>query len=166
MLISGKVFLVPMSATNRRLGLAWLALCAALALHVTDEALTGFLTIYNSTVVAARSRSAWLPFPTFEFRNWLTGLIFAVVILFALSPLFFRNLRWIRPLGYFAAFINILNALGHTAATIFGRTVTSVSFQRPAPGFWSSPVLFAAAVWLVVELRSSRRRVGRSPTAD
>jgi cation transport ATPase len=153
-------------ARNPRLGFAWMALCAALALHVTDEALTGFLAVYNATVLAARSRSAWLPFPTFEFRNWLTGLIFTVVVLFALSPFFFSNARWIRPLGYFAAFINVLNALGHTTATIFGRTVTSVSFQRPAPGFWSSPVLFAAAVWLMVELRSSRWRVGRSPTAD
>lgn len=158
MFISGKVFLVPMSATNRRLGLAWLALCTALALHVTDEAHSGFLAVYNATVLAARSRSAWLPFPTFEFRNWLTGLICAVVILFALSPFFFRHARWIRPLGYFAAFINIVNALGHTAATIFGRTVASVTFHRPAPGFWSSPGLFAAAVWLVAELRKSKDR--------
>jgi hypothetical protein len=156
--ISGKVFLVPTSATNRRLGLAWLALCAALALHVTDEALTGFLAMYNPTVVAMRARCSWFPMPTFEFRNWLTGLICAVVILFALSPLFFKQVRWIRPLGYFAAFINILNALGHTTATILGRTVASVPVTRPAPGFWSSPFLFATAVWLVVELRKSKDR--------
>jgi hypothetical protein len=143
-----------------------MALCAALALHVTDEALTGFLAVFNPTVLAARARYAWFPMPTFEFRTWLTGLIFAVVVLFALSPLFFRNLRWIRPLGYFAAFINILNALGHTTATVLGRTVASVPVPRPAPGFWSSPVMFAAAVWLVVELRRSRSRPGGNPTAD
>jgi hypothetical protein len=143
-------------ARESQLGLAWLALCAALALHVTDEALTGFLAIYNPTVLAVRARYSWFPMPTFEFRDWLTGLISAVLVLFALSPFFFRHAQRIRPLGYFAAGLNILNALGHTAATIFGRTVASVSFHRPAPGFWSSPVLFAAAVWMLVELRRSR----------
>lgn len=95
--------------------------------------------------------------PTFEFREWLVGLISAVVILLLLSPLFYRNVRWIRPLGYFNAIINILNALGHTAGTIMGRTVQSVRFARPAPGFYSSPLLLAASIWLLVELRRSRR---------
>jgi hypothetical protein len=150
---------VPLSS-NARLGPAWLALCAALALHVTDEALTGFLAIYNPTVLAMRVRYSWFPMPTFAFRDWLTGLICAVVILFALSPFFFRNARWVRPLGYFAAVINILNALGHTTATILGRTVASVPVARPAPGFWSSPVLLAASLWLMLELRKSRKRMG------
>ncbi|HEX7288215.1 MAG TPA: hypothetical protein VF532_18660 [Candidatus Angelobacter sp.] len=143
---------------NFRLGFAWLALCAALALHVTDEALTGFLSVYNPTIVAVRARYAWFPMPTFEFRNWLAGLILAVVVLFALSPFFFRNARWIRPLGHFAAFINVLNAFGHTAATILGQTVASVPVKRPAPGFYSSPFLFAASVWLLVELWRSKNR--------
>ncbi len=149
---------MPVAARNSHLGLAWLALCAALALHVADESLSGFLSIYNPTVLALRSRYAWFPMPTFTFRDWLAGLIFAIVVLFALSPLFFKQVRWVRPLGYFAAFINILNALGHTTETILGRTVPEIHFSRPAPGFWSSPFLFAASVWLVVELRRSRGR--------
>jgi len=147
---------VPASDRDSRLGRAWLLFCAALAVHVTDEALTGFLAVYNPTVLAVRSRYAWFPMPTFEFKEWLTGLICAVVILFALSPFFFGQARWVRPLGYFAGFINILNALGHTTATILGRTVASVPVTRPAPGFWSSPVLFAASVWLLLELRKSK----------
>ncbi len=140
-----------------RLGSAWVALCLALGLHTADEALTGFLFIYNPTVLAMRSRWGWFPMPTFEFREWLIGLICAVVFLLLLSPLFFRNVRWIRPLGYFNAIINILNALGHTAGTIMGRTVESVRFARPAPGFYSSPLLLAASIWLLLELRRSRR---------
>ncbi len=50
----------------------------------------------------------------------------------------------------------LLNAAGHTVATIFGRTVSSVTFPRPAPGFWSSPFLVAAAVYLLVQLRKTR----------
>jgi hypothetical protein len=53
-----------MSATHhaiRRFCAAWVGLCAALALHVTDEALTGFLDVYNPAVQATspgRSTSA------------------------------------------------------------------------------------------------------------
>ena len=47
--------------TARKLGFAWIALCFALALHVVDEALTGFLSVYNPTVLALRSRYAWFP---------------------------------------------------------------------------------------------------------
>jgi hypothetical protein len=32
---------------NAGFGNAWLVLCAALAIHVADEALTGFLSAYN-----------------------------------------------------------------------------------------------------------------------
>lgn len=40
----------------RRFGTAWVALTLSLAVHVTDEALTDFLSIYNPTVQAIRSR--------------------------------------------------------------------------------------------------------------
>jgi hypothetical protein len=41
------------------------ALCAALALHVADEALSGFLSVYNPAVRAIRERVPFLPLPTF-----------------------------------------------------------------------------------------------------
>lgn len=135
-----------------RLGQAWLALCLALALHITDEALTGFLSVYNPTVLEMRRRYPWFPMPAFGFEEWLAGLIALVIVLLCLAPLFFRNVRWVRPIGYFMAIINILNALGHTTATIFGQTVSTVRLPRPAPGFYSSPLLLAAALWLSVEL--------------
>ncbi len=69
-----------------KLGMAWVLLCLALAVHVTDEASTGFLAVYNPTVVALRARLGFWPMPTFEFREWLTGLVFAVLVLLALSP--------------------------------------------------------------------------------
>lgn len=141
------------------LGWAWVGLWVALALHVTDEALTGFLRVYNPTVLAMRARFGFWPMPTFTFREWLTGLILGIVLLAALSPFAFRNVRWIRPIFYFlAVVVGILNALGHTLATIFGRTVEAVQFSRPAPGFISSPVLFAAAVFALIELRQTQKR--------
>jgi hypothetical protein len=140
-----------------KLGMAWILLCLALAAHLTDEASTGFLNVYNPTVVALRSRLGFWPMPTFEFREWLTGLIVAVLVLLALSPFVFRGSRWIRPLFYFLAVAMFANGLAHTAGTILGRTVSSVRFARPMPGFYSSPFLLAASVYALIQLSRTRR---------
>lgn len=136
-------------------GLPWLLLSLALAAHVTDEALTGFLPLYNATVNALRAEYSWYPMPTFEFRGWLSGLITVVLILLALTPLAYRNSRPLRPFAYFFAVVMFLNGMGHTLATIFGRTVSSVPIPRPAPGFYSSPLLLAASIYLWSRLRHS-----------
>ncbi len=133
-------------------GWAWVLLCCALVLHVADEATTGFLRVYNPTVLALRTKLGWWPMPTFEFREWLYGLVAACAVLLALSVLAFRGLSWMRWLAYLFAVVMLLNAVGHTLATIFGRTVDSVRFPRPAPGFWSSPLMAAAAINLLVQV--------------
>jgi hypothetical protein len=139
-----------------RLGFAWIGLALALGLHVVDEATTGFLAVYNTTVIEARSRWSWFPMPTFAFNDWLFGLTAFVILLLTLSPLAFRNARGIRPVAYFLSAVMLLNAVGHTLATIAGRTFASIRFQRPAPGFYSSPVLVVASVYLLVQLRRTR----------
>lgn len=48
-------------------GWSWLALCAALAVHVADEALTDFLSVYNPIARAIRERVPFLPLPVFTF---------------------------------------------------------------------------------------------------
>lgn len=141
-----------------RLGVAWVILWIALALHVTDEALTGFLSVYNPTVLALRARFGFWPMPTFEFREWLTGLTLGILLLAALSPFAFRNTRWLRPLFYFCAVvIGIVNALGHTIATVLGHTVSTVQFPRPAPGFYSSPLLLLVSIYALRQLHKTRR---------
>jgi hypothetical protein len=108
----------------------WLALTIAFALHVFDEAVTGFLNVYNPTVTILRQRWPWFPMPTFEFREWLIGLIVGVLVCFALTPFAARNARWLRPLAWVAAVIQFLHAMGHTIGTILGHTV---------PGHVSAP---------------------------
>src|ERR1700680_1146524 len=88
---------------SSKLGMAWVLLCLALAVHVTDEASTGFLAVYTPTVVALRTRLGFWPMPTFEFREWLTGLIVAVLVLLALSQFVFRGSHGIRPFSYVLA---------------------------------------------------------------
>lgn len=138
---------------HAKLGLGWVGLAVAIGVHVTDEALTGFLSVYNPTVIEARHRWSWFPMPTFTFGTWLAGLIAAVILLLLLSPLAFRGVRWIRPVAYVLSTLMILNAMGHTLATIAGRTFEFVQFSRPAPGFYSSPLLLIASIYLLVQLR-------------
>ena len=142
----------------RRLGIAWIAIWASLALHVADEAVTGFLSVYNPTVTALRERFGFWPMPNFTFETWLTGLAVGILVLAALTPFAFRNANWMRPLFYFSAIVLcIANAFGHTLGTIFGRTVSTVHFSRPAPGFLSSPVLLLAGIYALVQLRHTRK---------
>ena len=63
------------------MGVAWVGLCVALGIHVADEALTDFLSVYNPAVRAIRSRFPFLPLPTFTFPVWLGGLITVTVLL-------------------------------------------------------------------------------------
>ena len=124
---------------------AWLLLVAALALHVIDEASTGFLDVYNPTVRALREQWGWFPMPEFRFGVWATGLAALVVALALLTPLIGRGPRTVQLAAVAFAGLMVLNGVGHIAGTIAGRTVATVRFERPMPGFWSSPLLIGAA---------------------
>src|SRR5213592_2075687 len=116
------------SGWEENFGSAWVFLCLALCAHVADEALTGFLPVYNATVLAMGSQYQWFPMPAFEFRYWLTGLILANIVLLLLTPFAFRNTRPLRPWAYFFTGTMLLNGMGHTVATIFGQTVSTIHF--------------------------------------
>ena len=137
-------------------GRAWFALTVAFALHVVDEATTGFLQVYNPTVMAMRARWGWFPMPTFGFREWLVGLILGVAVCFALTPAAAHGVRWLRPFAWFYALLMFFNGMGHTVFTVLGHTVASVTFSRPAPGFYSSPFLFVGSGWLMIRLWRTR----------
>ena len=147
-------------------GGAWFALCVTFALHILDEASTGFLAVYNPTVTILRERWSGFPMPTFEFRDWLATLIVACGLLFCLTPLAGRGMRGLRPLAWFYAVSMFLNGLGHTLFSILGHTVAGVTFSRLAPGFYSSPFLFAASLWLMFRLRRTAQVDFQLPTGD
>lgn len=128
---------------------AWLCLAVALALHVTDEALTGFLPVYNEIVGRIRATHPWVPLPTFTFPVWLAGLIIGVLLLLALTPVVSRGAGWIRVVSLILGVMMMGNAVGHVAASLY--------WGRLAPGVYSSPLLFIAAVALLVT--ASRARV-------
>lgn len=129
---------------------AWVVHALALALHVTDEALTGFLPVYNGIVEGIRAEHPWVPLPTFTFPVWLSGLILGVLILLALTPLVSRGARWLRVASVILGVVMTGNALGHMGASLYWGTI--------APGVYSSPVLLIAALAL---LTAALRATGR-----
>jgi hypothetical protein len=135
--------------TNVRWAIAWVALVVALALHVADEALTDFLPFYNTLVESLRDRHAWFPMPTFAFETWLGGLVLLIVVLFALTPLALRGSRILLVLSYLLGVLMIANATAHVVASFW--------LGELAPGVYSSPLLFVAALALLFSATTAQR---------
>ncbi len=129
--------------------MTWVFLALAIALHVTDEALTGFLPLYNSIVESLRESYPWVPLPTFSFPVWLTGLVIGVLLLLSLSPLVFAGSPYLRPVSYVLGVLMVGNALGHIGASIYWGIM--------APGVLSSPILLLAALALLITTDRDRR---------
>ena len=126
-----------------------MALCVALAIHVADEALTGFLDLYNPAVLSIREKYPLISLPTFTFDIWLSLLIFAVVMLSAVSYIVWKG-RWaMRPISHVFAIFMLINGLAHIAISIYMRELM--------PGVYSSPLLLAASVALIIYTRAYSR---------
>jgi uncharacterized protein with HXXEE motif len=126
-------------------GVAWLALCIALAIHVADEALTDFLSVYNPTVRAIRARFPFLPLPTYTFRVWLSGLAAVIALLASLTPAASRDAPGMRPTAYVFGLVMAGNGLLHLGASLYKR--------RLMPGTYSAPLILAAAIYLLAAIR-------------
>jgi len=132
-----------------RHSVAWVALCLALAAHVADEALTGFLSVYNPAVISIRARFPWAPVPTFTFEAWLGGLILAVIVLSSLTVLVLRGARVMTPVSYAFGALMLGNGLFHIAG--------SLQLGRPMPGVYSAPLLLGASAYLLFAVNRIRR---------
>jgi hypothetical protein len=138
---------------RRRHWLAWMALCGALAIHVVDEALTGFLDRYNPIFRETREQYPLLQLPIFAFDVWLSLLIFAVVMLSAASYFVWKG-RWaMRPISHVFAVFMLVNGLLHIAHSIYMRELM--------PGVYSSPLLLAASIALIVYTWAYQRERAR-----
>jgi hypothetical protein len=126
---------------------AWLALTFALALHVADEAWNDFLGFYNPFIMMLRDVLLWQWLPTFEFGEWLAGLIAAVVLLFALSR--WPDRRWLAWAALPYGLLMTLNGLAHIGGSLWT--------QRLLPGTLSAPLLAICAVWLITSAISKLR---------
>jgi len=136
-------------APRYRLGLAWIGLGLALAIHVMDESLTGFLEFYNPTVSAIREQLPFLPLPTFRFDVWITGLVLGILLLLGLSVFAFRRVKWTVPVSLVLGILMLLNGVLHFCGSFY--------FGQMMPGIYSSPLLMAAAGYLLFEASRARK---------
>jgi hypothetical protein len=117
------------------------ALSLSLAIHVVDEAMTDFLSVYNPTVLAIRERIPFFPLPVFTFKIWLCGLTGAVLLLLLLSPFAFRGARWVRIFSYPLGILMLGNGLLHIGGSFY--------LGRARPGVFSSPLLLTSSICLL-----------------
>ena len=115
-----------------RFGKAWLMLSFFLLLHIIDEALNGFLPVYNENALKIRA-STGIPFPTFAFAYWFTGLICLDIWFLFLSRYALQGRRVIIWLAYPFAIIMLANGLVHLAGSLY--------LQQWIPGSLTAPFL-------------------------
>ena len=118
---------------RRTLGLPWLVLCLAFAVHVADEIHGGFLSAYGLTLEATRNLFPFLPVPHLGLTT--------------LTPLAYRGARGMRTLMLWFIALAFANVLGHGGGSLL--------VGRPMPGTFSTPLLLAAGVYAIV---ADRRR--------
>ncbi len=119
-----------------------------MAVHIADEAFTGFLNLWNRTVRGLRERTSWLPIPTFTFVVWISLLALAVIGFLILSRWIGRELRWTIHACYIFAALMFANAVAHLGFSIYK--------GQWMPGAYTSPLLLAASIHLAIQ---TRRRV-------
>ena len=130
--------------------LFYLLLVLSLALHVSDEAIFGFLDFYNPMALKLREYLIIFP-PTFTFPLWITGLSLAVILLLLLTPLVYRRNRIFLRIAIIFAAIMILNGIGHFAFSIFYRKIVA--------GMLSSPLLILFSVCFILQIQRATKKV-------
>jgi hypothetical protein len=123
---------------------AWKILIVVFALHVVDEALTGFLDFYNPLVLRLRPAWSWFP-PTWRFDVWLVGLILLIVGLRLITPWIRRGGTGPRVASWIFAVIMFLNGCAHLLGSLY--------FERWLPGATTGPLLLAGSVYLARSIR-------------
>jgi len=124
---------------------AWGIMTAAIALHVLDEAVSGFLDFYNPLVTGIRESFPLFPMPTFTFAAWSASVAIGIGVLALLTPLAGQRARWLRVGAFFLSVLMILDAVGRLAGSLY--------LAALVPGTFSSPLLLLAALNLFTSAR-------------
>jgi protein-S-isoprenylcysteine O-methyltransferase Ste14 len=127
---------------------AWLYLCLHVAAHGIEEALNGFVDVWDPFLAEMRARTG-LPLPHFIFADWLTMVAVGIAALTAMTPLVARGLRGFRAGSYIFAGLMIVNGVNHLSSPLY--------LGRFLPGQFTSPLLILASLWLILETRRVTR---------
>jgi len=141
-------------------GRPWCALTVAFALHLFDEATRGFLNVYNPTVIATRER--WGSASQAEVSPRVAvGIASRCRVVLCFCPDSGRDAGGTvaaRPARRALSGDHFFHAMGRPVGTILGHTVVSLTFARPAPGLYSSPLLVISSVWWMMRLWKTAAR--------
>ncbi len=124
------------------IGRPWLALCFCLAVHVAEEAFTGFLPFYGD---ATRAVSELLPFVTSPSLVLATSMwmsVAFVAILTALAPFAYRGASWMRVATIGVSLVALANVSGHIGG--------SMLVGQALPGVYTTPLLAVVGVYALV----------------
>ena len=136
-------------------GFAYLLMCFAMAIHTWDEATHHFVEYFNATALVLYGHFSWFPDLQMNLQTFVAGLAIANLLLFALTPMAYRNSRYLRPLAYGFGGGFFLNGIWHILLTLKGSSVGSIHFEGVAPGFYTSPLLLIFGGYLLWSLRRS-----------
>ena len=126
-------------------GRVWLVLCLALAVHVVDEALSGFVPQANNLLRGIAREFQLSGAPQLSFAGWLVVVSVAVLLLLMLTGSVSRRASMTRLFPHAVAWVLLANGLGHIAV--------SVSVGRMMAGVLSSPLLLLVSIWALARLR-------------
>lgn len=120
---------------ERRRYIAWLVLCAVLAVHIGEEASRDFLRLWNPEVTALGMTALRFSFPV-----WITLMVLAVVGLLILSYWVRRGTWWTIYAAYIFIFLMLSNGLAHLAFSVYEGAWMA--------GAYTSPLLIVGSIYL------------------
>jgi Protein of unknown function with HXXEE motif len=124
--------------------IAWLLLCAALTVHIAEEASRHFLDLWNPEVTALGLGALRFTFPV-----WITLLALAIVGLLILSYWVRRGTWWTPVAAYTFILLMLSNGVAHLAFSIYERAWMA--------GAYTSPLLILGSIylWIATAQRTS-----------
>ena len=128
---------------------------SAIALHVADETITGFLPFYNNLVENLRAKLGFFPAPTFSFGIWFGGLITGIFLCFGFTIFIARGGRLNRWIATILGGLMTFNALGHLSGSLY--------YGKVLPGASSSPLLLLASLYMVFRVIQGDWHVQEEP---
>ena len=128
--------------------LAWLGVCAALAVHLADEVINGSTGLYGDFVQLFSFLFPFLELPTFRREIWLINLGGAIVVLFALTWMVARRRSPMAAASYLLAAFVTLNGVLHLT--------TAVAVRHMIPGAWTASLLVVTGLLLFLAVPRER----------
>ncbi len=134
---------------RQSLGIPWLVLCLALAIHTAEEIYGGFLSVYSLAIESMRDLVPFVQLPHLSLTVWLFASIGIVALLALLTPLAYRGARGMRTLMLWVIGLELANVIGHVGGSILAR--------HPLPGVYSTVALAGACAYAIVADRKRAR---------